>query len=142
MSGEEKSQKLEEKSQKIQENQLKQAIVQEINEIKQDIFAEKSKDMQQLRLLGDLLRYLRTNKSMPLLMLCRQIQTIEVDGSVALIYSEDDSIGSLVSNEKYKAELDAFFKQNGLSFKIKEKEHKVSAGDILNEMIGGKLVIK
>jgi len=38
--------------------------------------------------------------------------------------------------------LDAFFKSQGLSFKINEKMQEVSAVDILNEMLGGKLVIE
>jgi len=79
---------------------------------------------------------------MTLLMLCRQIEKIELEQNVAVIYSEDRAIQEITTNEKYKSELDAFFKSQGLSFKINEKMQEVSAVDILNEMLGGKLVIE
>ena len=72
----------------------------------------------------------------------RTIQKIEIVNGVAEISSEQNEVDSLVSNENYRAEVDKFMKQHGLSFKIKEKEYKVSPIDILNELVGGKLVIK
>ena len=71
-------------------------------------------------MLGDLLFYLRSQKLMSTLMVCRQIEKIEVADGVALICSEAD-LSELALNEKHKLELDNFFKSKGLSFKIKEK---------------------
>lgn len=75
-------------------------------------------------------------------MLCRQIKKLEISDGVVVIHSDDAEISQLVLNEKYKKELDEFFKQKGLSFKLNEKKKEVSATDVLNEMLGGKLVIK
>ena len=76
-------------------------------------------------LLGDLLFYLRTEKLMSTLMVCRQIEKIEVDDGVAMLTAEAADITDLVLNEKYKQELESFFKSKGLSFKIKEKSKEV-----------------
>ena len=94
------------------------------------------------KLLGEMLMYFRKNRLMPLLMISRTIQKIEISDGVAEISSEQNEIEQIISNENYKAEMDKFMKQHGLSFKIKEKEYKVSPIDILNELVGGKLVIK
>ena len=94
------------------------------------------------KLLGEMLMYFRTNRLMPLLMISRTIQTIEIIDNVAIISSEQNEIEQIISNENYRAEMDKFMKERGLSFKIKEKEYKVSPVDILNELVGGKLVIK
>ncbi len=95
-----------------------------------------------LKLLGEMLMYFRKNRLMPLLMISRTIQKIEINNGVAEISSEQNEINELVSNENYKAEMDKFMKQHDLSFKIKEKEYKVRPVDILNDLVGGKLVIK
>ena len=117
---------------------VKEVVVQEFEEIK----AGTPKIDENLKILGDLLIYLRKNRSMSLLMKCRQIERIEISNGVAEIFSDDNDINELVVNEKYKAELDTFFKERGLGFKIHEKVNEVSAKDILNEMLGGKLVVK
>lgn len=94
------------------------------------------------KILGEMLMHFRKNRLMPLLMISRTIQKIEISDGVAEISSEQNEIEQLISNENYKAEMDKFMKEHGLSFKIKEKEYKVSPIDILNELVGGKLVIK
>lgn len=92
-------------------------------------------------MLGDLLFYLRSQKLMSTLMVCRQIEKIEVADGVALISSEAD-LSELVLNEKHKLELDNFFKSKGLSFKIKEKNREIDPIEILREFFGDKLIIK
>lgn len=132
-----------EKSQIISTKDAKIAILSEITEIKQEIFDKKPKeDDLELRLLGDLLRFLRENRLMSVLMICRQIQKIKIEDNVAVIYSDDKQVEEIVKNEKYRAEIDVFFKQKGLGFKLYEKPQTVSAVDILNEMLGGKLIVK
>ena len=132
--------KSEKKLQNIIENTEKNVIFSEIQEIKREI-SEKNINSE-LKLLGDLLRSLRELKLMPLLMICRQINKIEIEGSCAVIHSDDSQIFELVKNEKYNIEISKFFSVRGLSFKIYEKQQTVSASDILNAMLGGKLVIK
>ena len=93
-------------------------------------------------LLGDLLFYLRTEKLMSTLMVCRQIEKIEVDDGVAMLTAEAADITDLVLNEKYKQELESFFKSKGLSFKIKEKSKEVDPVEKLKEFFGDKLIVK
>ena len=109
------------------------------------IFDEKksvSKPSFEENLLGDLLFYLRTEKLMSTLMVCRQIEKIEIDSGVAMLTAESADISDLVLNEKYKQELDAFFKSKGLSFKIKEKNKEVDPVEKLREFFGDKLIVK
>lgn len=97
---------------------------------------------QSIKILGELLTFLRKEKSMSLLMLCRQIEKIEIDKGIAIIYSEDDDIMSLQTNEKYHSEISKFFENKGLGFKIKEKVVEVSEVDELKRLFGKKLIIK
>ena len=93
-------------------------------------------------LLGELLSYLRTNKLMSTLFLCRQIDRIDVLSETAMLFSEKTDLSELVSNEKHKKELETFFKQKGLGFKILEKEKKFDPTEKLKEFFGDKLTIK
>ena len=113
----------------------------DFSNIKSSIAPSETLD-QGFKLLGELLMFLRKNRLMPMLMICRTIQKIEVNNGIAIISSEQDDVNQLISNENYKSEMDKFMKEHDLSFKIKEKEYKVKPVDILNELVGGKLVIK
>ena len=93
-------------------------------------------------LLGDLLFYLRSEKIMSTLMLCRQIEQIEVSDNVAFLISDANDLSELFSNEKHKSQLDVFFKSKGLSFKVKEKINIVNPVDLLSEFFGEKLIVK
>ena len=109
------------------------------------IFDEKkslSKPSFEENLLGDLLFYLRTEKLMSTLMVCRQIEKIEVDGGVAMLTAESADITDLVLNEKYKQDLESFFKSKGLGFKIRERNKEVDPIEKLREIFGDKLIVK
>ncbi len=93
-------------------------------------------------LLGDLLFYLRTEKMMSTLMLCRQIEHIEVEDKIAYLKADETDLSELVSNEKHKSQLDGFFKGKGLGFKIKEKSKELDPVDLLREFFGEKLIVK
>lgn len=93
-------------------------------------------------LLGDLLFYLRTQKLMSTLMMCRQIEKIEIANDVAMLCSLSADLSELSTNEKHKMELDTFFRSKGLSFKIKENKKEVSPIENLREYFGDKLIIK
>lgn len=93
-------------------------------------------------LLGDLLGYLRENRLMSTLMVCRQIEKVEIENNVASLYSSTTDLTELVKNERQKIELDEFFKSKGLSFKILEKKNEVNPIDTLKEFFGEKLIVK
>lgn len=93
-------------------------------------------------LLGDLLFYLRSGKIMSTLMLCRQIEHIEVSDGVAYLMSESSDLSELFNNERHRAELEGFFKGKGLGFKIKEKVKENDPIDTLREFFGEKLIVK
>ena len=93
-------------------------------------------------LLGDLLFYLRSEKIMSTLMLCRQIDAIEIVDGIAILRSEREDLSVLIQNEKHKSSLDLFFKEKGLSFKIKEESKQEDPIDELREFFGDKLIVK
>ena len=93
-------------------------------------------------MLGDLLFYLRSEKVMSTLMVCRQIDTIEVVDGFAILNSEKEDLTELVQNEKHKTQLDLFFKQRGLGFKLKEKIKQDDPVETLREFFGDKLIVK
>lgn len=95
-----------------------------------------------LKLLGELLSFLRKERSMSLLMLCRQISKIEIEDKTAIIYSDDDEILMLQTNERYHSEMSKFFESKGLSFKVQENIKETTEVDRLKELLGNKLVIK
>ena len=91
----------EKKPQNIEKIDLKKVISQEIGEIKQEI--EQAKPMfinDEIKLLGELLGYLRQSKEMSLLMLCRQIKSIKVKDGIAEIVSDDNNIDSVFTFSK------------------------------------------
>ena len=113
------------------------------------IFDESSKNSVQseseagsIKLLGELLVTLRKSRSMSLLMLCRQISKIELDGKTAVIFSEDKDIVDIQNNERYYAEISKFFESKGLSFKVQEVVEDKTEIDELKRLLGRKLIIK
>ena len=134
-------------------NQVVQKLEKEISSIKQEIkekpiFEETVSAVQNegeaksIKLLGELLVTLRKARSMSLLMLCRQISKIELDGKTAVIFSEDKDIIELQKNERYFAEISEFFESKGLSFKVQEIVEDNTELDELKRLLGRKLVIK
>lgn len=93
-------------------------------------------------ILGELLSWLRENKQMSTLMICRQIDNIKVENSTVELDSNRINLRELVENEKHKVELDKFFKLKGLSYKIKEIVKEYNPLDSLKEFFGDKLIIK
>ena len=83
-----------------------------------------------MKILGELLSFLRREKSMSALMLARQISKIEIDGKVAVIFSDDDEIQALQKNDRFRADITNFFESKGLSFKIHENEKQVTRNSI------------
>lgn len=79
---------------------------------------------------------------MSTLMMCRQIEKIEVKENIAMLFSENVDLSELTANEKHKSVLDEFFKGKGLSFKIKEIKKEADPVEILREFFGDKLIVK
>lgn len=93
-------------------------------------------------LLGELLGYLRLEKMMTTLMLCRRIDEIEVNGEVAFLKSNDNDLQELKENEKHNEVLKIFFEKKGLSYKICEKEINIDMAEKLREFFGDKLIVR
>ena len=93
-------------------------------------------------LLGDLLFYLRQNKAMSTLMICRQIERIELKDKVAILCSEKADISEIMTTERNRLELEKFFSQKGLGFKIEEKKKEKNKSDLLKEFFGDKLIVE
>ena len=146
----------EKKLSKTEIEETKQAVQKletEISSIKQEmkekpIFDESENSSTQIKndssikLLGELLVTLRKSRSMSLLMLCRQISKIELDGKTAVIFSEDKDIVDIQNNERYYAEISKFFESKGLSFKVQEVVEDKTEIDELKRLLGRKLIIK
>ncbi len=79
---------------------------------------------------------------MSLLMMCRQIEKIEVDQGVAVIYSSDKDVQQIEDNEKARSALAEFFQSKGLGFKVNKEKQEISPVEKLNQILGGKLVIQ
>lgn len=131
------------------------AVKSEIKEIKAEMqkmaFEEKPSEatavsgggeISPLKLLGELLTFLRKEKSMSALMLCRQISKIEVQGKTAIIYSDDDEMMALQNNDRFRADVSRFFEGKGLGFKVNENIKQETEVDELKRLLGSKLVIK
>ena len=101
-----------------------------------------NKTEEQEELLGDLLFFLRQNKLMSTLMICRQIEKILVTNGMAELVANKADISDLDKNEKHKIELDKFFGERGLGFKVKELVKNKTSADVLREFFGDKLIIE
>lgn len=106
------------------------------------VFEKTEENQNPMKLLGELLSFLRKERSMSLLMLCRQIDKIEIDGKTAVIFSNDDDMMSIQTNDRFRSDISRFFESKGLGFKVKEKEVKFSEVDELQRLLGKKLKIK
>ena len=124
---------------RFDENKADSANLIDFGEIKSKVQPNES-PTSGFHLLGELLSYLRENRLMQLLLICRQIQKIEIIGTVAEI-SADEDLSELNENENFKAELVKFFASKNLGYKIKEKVKTVSAEDELRALLGNKLKI-
>ena len=131
---------------------IQKEIIEEIKEIKtavKEIVVEpqtsfvqdkQEPELNGNKLLGELLGYLRTNKLMSILMVCRQIAKIEIDSGEAVIYpGETDDISN---NEPVREELKKFFNGKGLSFRMYKEKKERNPIEELNSMLGGKLKIE
>ncbi len=112
-------------------------VVVEGNENKQTSIGDDGDDI-----LGELLGYLRENKLMSTLMLCRQIEKIDVKSGVCELSAVSGDISELFANEKHKQELEKFFKGKGLGFKIQENIKTKSKVDLLCDIFGNKLIVQ
>ena len=92
------------------------------------------------KLLGELLGYLRTNKLMSILMVCRQIVKIEIDSGDAVLYP--GATDEISNNEQIREELKKFFIGKGLGFRMYKEKKERNPVDELNEMLGGKLKVE
>lgn len=133
---------LNEISLKTEENKNNKALELKPVEEKTIEFDKNEKATTEDLILGELLSWLRENKQMSTLMICRQIDNIKVENFTVELDSKRINLRELVENEKHKVELDKFFKLKGLSYKIKEIVKEYNPLDSLKEFFGDKLIIK
>lgn len=117
--------------------------IQIFSEIKTEdviVFEEKKPASSGFEILGELLGFLRKQRYMSALMLCRQIVEIIVKDDVAFIDLDDDSTKVFMEDDKIKEQVQEFFVTQGLSFKLKNKQSFKNHADELNELLGGNLI--
>lgn len=117
--------------------------IQIFSEIKTEdviVFEEKKPASSGFEILGELLGFLRKQRYMSALMLCRQIVEIIVKDDVAFIDLDDDSTKVFMEDDKIKEQVQEFFVTQGLSFKLKNKQSFKNPADELNELLGGNLI--
>lgn len=103
--------------------------------------AEVNKPSSGEKLLGELLNYLRQQKLMSLLMACRQISKVVIEGKVAKFSIRDQASINMIKTEKYSKIISAYLDNYGLSWQIVT----ITGGGNLNELsqkLGGKLEIR
>lgn len=94
------------------------------------------------KLLGQILTYLREQKLMSLLMACRQITKIVLDGKVAKFFIRDSSAIALLSNEKYSRIISEYLDNFGYKWQIVGQNNVTNPVGDLSSKLGGKLEIK
>ena len=123
---------------KTEISEIKQQAIQENKVEALTIFGSQDKPKEDAceqngtKLLGELLGYLRTNKKMATLMVCRQISKLEMEDKCVVIYqtSEDE----ISNNEQVNIELKQFFEGKGLSYRVYKKNKERDPVQELNEM--------
>jgi DNA polymerase III gamma/tau subunit len=93
------------------------------------------------KLLGELLGYLRDQKLMSLLMACRQIYKIAVDGAVARLFVKDASSVSVITSAKYKPILSEFMDNHGLKWEVVGLDGSGNVSELAGKL-EGRLEIK
>lgn len=127
-------------SDKIVENiSVLDDIKQETLAIKNEVNQNKASD--EILLLGELLSYIRSQKSMTNLILLRQVKGIKVSGDSAKLIAENNIIKEISENEKCKAEISKFLEGKGLSLKIDEISSDDNSLSELQRLLEGKLQI-
>ena len=95
------------------------------------------------KLLGQILTYLREQKLMSLLMACRQINKISVDGNIAKLFIRDQAAISMITSEKYGKILTEYL--DNLGFKWQVVGTNTTTGGNVNDLaskLGGRLEIR
>ena len=127
-----------ENSKRVSEN-----ILSEFEKIESDIIEFNSKKFDyETNWFGELLNYLRQNKYMSLLVICRKILKLSLIENIVQIEFESGLEKDVLSNQTYLQVLNEFFKTKNLDVKIKNNLSEESDKDKLNKLFGGKLQIK
>ena len=131
---------------KVEINEIKKQAQKEQNVEPVSFFQSQEKqknhtgELTETIVLGELLGYLRVNKKMATLMICRQISKLEIEDKCVVIYQTNED--EISNNEQVCMELKQFFDSKGLSYKVYKKEKERDPIQELNEMLDGKLKIE
>ncbi len=121
--------------------EIKVEVVEEIEEVKAELEVPQTFD-DGFKLFSDLMKNLRDKKNMKLLLLCRQIQKIEIENKKARLVAEDSILDEICHTQEFYNELKNFFDSHGLSLIINNFEVEEVPADVLREWLGKKLIIK
>lgn len=132
-----------------QNNENIDDVVEELNsklkKIKEEtvVFDDTSKSEidEGIVILGELLKFLKENKYMSMLMICRKIERININNGIAEIEYKDIEVQELFTKSNYTEVLEVFFNSKNLGFKPKSALSEVDDKDTLNALVGGKLKI-
>lgn len=115
-------------------------VMEEIEQVKEKLETPQTFDSG-FKLFSELMKEFRDKKNMKLLLLCRQIQKIEIDNKKVSIIAEDSILDEICHTQEFYSELKTFFNGHGLSLKIKNFEEEAAPAEILREWLGKKLTI-
>ena len=121
--------------------EIKADVIEEINEVKEELEVPQTFDFG-FKLFSELMKNLRDKKNMKLLLLCRQIEKIEIDNKKARVIAEDSILVEICHTQEFYSELKNFFDSHGLSLAINKFEAEEIPAEVLREWLGKKLIIK
>ena len=92
--------------------------------------------------MSKLFKFARDNDNLKLVMICRQIKTIDIINGKALITADESVLDEIYMNIEYTKLFKLFFEEQGLSFDMAQKKSQKSTAEKLQEWLGEKLIIK
>lgn len=91
-----------------------------------------------VKLHGEMLRFLRENQEMRLLMVCREIKTIKVSDGVAELDIDEAFAQEFADAQPF---LSKFFEERGLKYCLLQVESRAKQIEKLKSVLGGNLEI-
>ena len=93
------------------------------------------------KLLGELLRWLRNNQEIKTLVVCREINKLDLVDGIVVIDASNEILNELAQNKQSEL-LYEFFGSRGLCYKLKKLNDNSEDIKKLQKLLGGNLVIK
>ena len=127
---------------KIVVEEIKEIIKPQIEESKEEISFKPQKTDDGFKLLISLMKHLRDKQNNKLLMICRQIQKIEIVEDKISLIAEESVLDEIFQNSEFCNELQLFFNTLNLSLKINGQNKEELVVSELKKWLGDKLTVK